>query len=408
VAQNYPDFVQDSTYIDMDSSTPEVDQLRAMLSNLTRIHLLTANKFDSFDDLIREYIVSGIEVFGLETGIVSKISNGQYLICDVISPLEALQKGQEFSLEDTYCYEVYKSQKVLGFPEVGQLEYMRCHPVYENLKLESYLSAPIYVDDELFGTFNFTSTKVRKRGFSRHEHDLIMLMAHSIGAFVLLRNKEEKLLNLNERMKKFVGYVAHDLRNPLATIISFSKMGARPQISEERVRSIIQRVGNQAETALELVQSILQAAALSTGKITLEKTAVTLGSIFDSAMESIRPLAQEAQVSLHFSGAFEERILCDTKRIQQCLSNLLINSIKYSPKGGEVQVAAEVRGGRDCWVSISNDVNRAKDTCNESVYGSTGFGLDIVTDVMRAHGTDINYGEQEGRYRVEFSLPLAK
>ena len=155
---NYPQFVENNTYIAQDASRSEVDQLKAMLSNLTRVHLLSAANFDSFDNLIHEYLLAGIEVFGLETGIVSEITGDSYRICDVISPLDILEKNQVFELKDTYCSEVVRSGMILGFPEVGKLEYMSCHPVYQNLKLEAYLSAPILVEGELFGTLNFTST----------------------------------------------------------------------------------------------------------------------------------------------------------------------------------------------------------------------------------------------------------
>jgi len=229
----YPEFVDNTTYVNMDISISESEQLWTMLSNLTRVHLLTAIKFESFDELIHEFLVSGIEVFGLETGIVSQITADHiYHVCDVVSPLEMLSKGQEFELDETYCREVIKSQKVLGFPEVGKLHYMNCHPVYQNLKLEAYLAAPIVVGDELFGTLNFTSRYRRERGFSRHEHDLILLMANSIGSFILLRQKEERLLALNEKMKRFVGYVAHDLRNPLGTIIGLAQLGQRAEIRQ--------------------------------------------------------------------------------------------------------------------------------------------------------------------------------
>ena len=169
---SYPQFIDDTTYISMDASATDTEQLQAMLSNLTRIHLLTASKFESFDELIHEYLVSGIEVFGLETGIVSEIKDETYIVRDVISPLEVLEKGQEFALEDTYCREVIKSRQVLGFPKVGELEYMNCHPVYQNLKLEAYLSSPIFVGDELFGTLNFTSVAAREHGFSVYERNL--------------------------------------------------------------------------------------------------------------------------------------------------------------------------------------------------------------------------------------------
>ncbi|WP_075185452.1 GAF domain-containing sensor histidine kinase [Teredinibacter haidensis] len=403
----YPAFVEDQVYRDMDTTLPEIDQLKAMLSNLTRVHLLTANKFDSFDDLMHEYLVSGIEVFGLETGIVSEVTeNGVYRICDVVSPIELLCKGQEFALEDTYCREVIKSQRVIGFPEVGKLDYMNCHPVYQNLKLEAYLSAPIYVGEKLFGTFNFTSTAPRKNGFSQHEHNLIMLMANSIGSFVLLRNKTNRLRELNESIKRLVGYVAHDLRNPIGTIIGYAKMGEKTTVSDERLREIIKKIRKPAEQALEFVSTILENSAITTGKFSLNLEPVALENLLREAVDSVELLASEVGIRIEQKSPAGVFVQCDAKRLNQSLMNLLINAIKYSPPESLIVVNSSVEDGH-CQLSITNEIAHTKDNVgsqSRKIYGSVGFGLEIVKAVLSAHGSELRVTDTEGMFRAEFSL----
>lgn len=405
----YPSFVNDQTYIDMDASMPEVDQLRGMLNNLTRIHLLTANKFDSFDDLIREYLLAGIDVFGLETGIVSEIGDdGHYHVRDVVSPLEALEKGQVFELNDTYCREVARSQQVLGFPEVGKLDYMSSHPVYLNLKLEAYLSAPIFVGDKLFGTFNFTSLEPRVRGFSAHEKNLIKLMANSIGAFILLRNNSDKLVALNERMKRLVGYVSHDLRNPLGAIISLSKLAMKDGISHQRLKEIVAALVDPAEKALELVTTILEFAALGTGKITLDKQRANVQTLFEEAVQSVSHFIVDSDVAVKCRADSALMIECDTNRMHQILTNLLINAVKYSPEYSEILLSAEAEKNA-CEIKISNRVvadNQNGTHTEDSIYGSVGFGLDIVNEVLNAHDVVMTKHQTATQFTVAFKFPL--
>ncbi|WP_045857425.1 GAF domain-containing sensor histidine kinase [Teredinibacter purpureus] len=407
---DYPQFVDDHVYLDMDSSIPETDQLKAMLSNLTRIHLLTANKFEDFDELIREYLVSGLEVFGLETGIVSQVTeDGIYRICDVVSPIELLHKGQEFMLEDTYCREVVRSRQVLGFPEVGKLDYMNCHPVYQNLKLEAYLSAPIFVGDKLFGTLNFTSTTPRHRGFSFHEHNLILLMANSMGSFILLRNKEDRLKALNDRIKRFVGYVAHDLRNPLGSILGYARMGAREGLSEKRLRTIIVNIQRPAERALEFVSTILENAAISTGKFSLVQLPIKTETLFNEAVESVALFAAESGIQFELTGQNDVKVLCDSKRINQSLMNLLVNAIKYSPANSYIQLNASVVD-QACKITINNTIGEKDDSESvetKKLYGSVGFGLDIVREVLVAHQSTLLIENIGPNYCVSFSLPVA-
>ena len=405
----YPEFLEDKQFIKMDSSIPENEQLRAMLSNLTRVHLLTANKFDSFDELIREYLTCGTCIFGMETGIVSKVDDTNiYHVLDIISPLEALQKGQEFPLEDTYCREVVKTRTVLGFPQVGDLDYMNCHPVYQNLKLEAYLSSPIYVGDELFGTLNFTSVNIRKNGFSQNEHDLILLMANSIGNYILLRSKEERLVELNDKMRRFVGFVAHDLRNPIGGIIGLSRLANRNLNNETKLLKMLPKITETAETALELVNNILNNAALSTGKLSLEKESVDIDKVISKAKGAVSDFTSESNISIELELQPNIAVICDPRRIQQAIVNLLINAIKYSPKGTAVNITMAVDESY-CRVTIKNEIalNNSVDSSISGIYESIGFGIEIVDTILKVHNAELNIIQNDNSYTASFNLPLA-
>ena len=402
----YPDFVDDKEFISMDSSASENEQLRVMLDNLTRVHLLTAKKYNSFDELIHEYIQCGIEIFGLETGIVSYISESKiYQVMDVISPVEALVVGLEFPLADTYCTEVFKTEKVLGFPRVGELDFMKCHPVYEQLKLEAYLSAPIYVEDQLYGTFNFTSTNPRKNGFSQNEHNLIELMANSIGNFILLRSKEEKLLDLNEKLKSFVGFVAHDLRSPIAGIIGLSRLLETQLGNEAMLKKMLPKITETAEETLELVGKILNSAALSTGKMTLCKQYIKVQQLMDDTYKSVIDVANHRNVTLQWNIDADVHVFCDLKMITQALINLMVNAIKYSPAGGIIQISAN-SSGAGCLLSIANtlELSDQASTALPSVYDSVGFGLEIVETILEAHETGLQVIKTETDFKAGFVL----
>ena len=405
----YPNFVDDKEFISMDCDVSENEQLRAMLDNLTRVHLLSAKKFNSFDELIREYLHCGIEVFGLETGIVSRIDADQiYHVMDVISPVEALQKGIEFPLADTYCKEVYTTEQVLGFPNVGKLKFMQCHPVYVQLKLEAYLSAPIYVEDKLYGTFNFTSVTPRVHGFSIHEHNLIKLMANSIGNFILLRSKEQNLLELNDQLKRFVGFVSHDLRSPIAGIIGLSRLLEKQIGNEVMLKKMLPKITETAQGALELVGSILETSAISTGKLTLNKQSVSLVEIMDDGLRSIEDVAEHQNVTLKWDLDKTLQLYCDAKMIKQVLINLLVNAVKYSPMGGEVLISATALD-QNCCIVVHNKLNTQSSSTSitlPSVYDSVGFGLDIVQTILQAHDSTLDKVLDEADFNAKFSIAL--
>ena len=126
---NYPRFVNSQTYYSIDKSKSDIDQLVNLTEILKKINILTTSNFDSFDELIQKFLSTGVRIFGLEFGIVSKISGDDYIVCNAVSPGDVIKKGDVFTLEGTYCREVFKSKQIIGFPHVGELEELKGHPV---------------------------------------------------------------------------------------------------------------------------------------------------------------------------------------------------------------------------------------------------------------------------------------
>ncbi|MEM7761630.1 MAG: PAS domain S-box protein, partial [Cyanobacteria bacterium P01_A01_bin.40] len=150
--------------------------------NLKHLHRINTTEYQDFEALFADCLATGCEIFGLSTGIVSHVKDNNYTIQAVQSDL-ALEAEAEFNLDDTYCTSVVKERNTIAYAHVGELATMRTHPVYQNLKLESYIGTPIWVKGKIYGTLNFSDTKVRPE-FQPQERELIELMAQSIGRFI--------------------------------------------------------------------------------------------------------------------------------------------------------------------------------------------------------------------------------
>jgi len=402
----YPDFINNSTFYHLDKSQEPLMQTLALAENIKRVHLLTAKHYDNFETLITDYLHSGIEIFQMQTGIVSHITDGQkYIVKDVVTDLEVIQPGDEYELEGTYCREVYLSQKTLGFPCVANIKELKDHPVYVNLKLEAYLSAPIFVNDELYGTLNFTSVTPREYGFSEHEHDLISMMASSIGNFILLQEKEEKLKKLNFRMKELVGHVSHDLRGPIGSIHGLSEIALSHTIDKEKVQEIFSSIYDESTKSLELVNVILDQAALGTGKISLNKTHFEVLPFLQQSLKNFSHLVDEKELHVQSIVDTDLQLYADKARLLQVFSNLLVNAFKYAKKGSEVELKL-TKDEERIHCSISNFKGDVQPELKKSVYKSVGYGLDIVADVLKLHESKMKVDEDETRYCVSFDLGL--
>ncbi len=404
---DYPAFVPDNEFISMHASQSEDQLSAAMLANLKQVFRMTTKHYAELDQLVAATLDAGIQIFDLETGIVSRIEGDQYTVLDVVSPLEVIERGSVFELEGTYCNEVFCSGRVLGFPVVGNLPYMQDHPVYQNLKLEAYLSAPIWIDGVIYGTLNFSSRQPRHHGFSEHERDLITLMAEAIANFVLIRDRENKLQEANKNLKKFVGFVAHDLRNPIGGISSFAALASAPKVAEERRNLALKRISTLSNTALELVHSVLELSALGAGKITPSMDTLRLRDCIAEAISATEELASSKSMTIAYTEFESDTVMADPTLLKQVLINLLMNAIKYSPKESRIQVTHSVEQNAIS-TSIKNSTQHA--TADETIadrYKSVGFGLDIASEILSAHASELMIEESELQYCASFQLPAA-
>jgi PAS domain S-box-containing protein len=159
------------------------EALQNFSTNLKHLHRINTTEYRDFESLFADCLATGCEIFGLSTGIVSHIRDDRYTILAVQSDLP-LEANAEFELDDTYCTLVVKQRNTIAYNHVCGLATMQTHPVYQNLKLESYIATPIWVRGKIYGTLNFSDTKVREEKFQPQERELIELMAQSIGRFV--------------------------------------------------------------------------------------------------------------------------------------------------------------------------------------------------------------------------------
>ena len=402
----YPEFVPDEQYFNLHDDLKPEQQLQGLVDNIKRIHHLTTENFESFSGLIDDYLQAGLEIFDMETGIVSHIIGDSYQVDAITSPLDAIQTGDVFHLQDTYCQEVIATHRVIGFPHVGEHPDMCLHPVYENLKLESYLSAPIWVNEQLYGTLNFTSRAPRAHGFSEHERDLISMMANAIGNFLLLQSKEQESKSINVQLKLFAGYVSHDLRNPLGVIKNMSKMGIKYTDDGSRAQDILMRIETNANSALELVSSILDVAALGTGKIIIDTVRCNLAELLQQSISMAAPIAELKQQTFSNNVTDSLIVSADPKRISQVFSNIINNACKYSPAKSDIEIKAIIQVPT-ITLSISNIIADTFDSTAELLLPSTGFGLQIVRELLKAHGSELKSYQHSNTFTAEFTLKLA-
>ncbi len=227
-----------------------------------------------------------------------------------------------------------------------------------------------------------------------------------------LVEKNEELVKADLLKDEFIALVSHDLRTPLTSIIGYVELaldddGGAP-LDEER-RRYIEVVARSSDRLLRLVDDLLLAARLQSGRFLLSIEDADLESVAAGALDETHARADRKGVSLFLSCDGPIRIECDRRRILQLLDNLVGNAVKFTPEGGRVELRVErtLDGAaievRDTGIGIPlgeeerifDRFYRAQSAVSEQVPG-TGLGLFIARAIAERHGGTLVAHRREG------------
>jgi PAS domain S-box-containing protein len=168
-------------------------------NHLKQLHRLALTDFATLEELCADYLRTGCEILGFSNGIVGQIDGQTYRVVSVHSNLDFLVPDLELELCQTYCQEVFDQQQTICRERGNQDD--KSQRGLPNLRVESYIGTPIWVDGVFYGTVCFFSTQPRVQGYKRHEPEVIELMAQSIGKFFSVHRVNAKQQQTEEEVQ---------------------------------------------------------------------------------------------------------------------------------------------------------------------------------------------------------------
>jgi two-component system CheB/CheR fusion protein len=238
------------------------------------------------------------------------------------------------------------------------------------------------------------------------------------------RRAEQEIQEGVRRREQFLAMLSHELRNPLAAILSATRLLAGASASDRACQEAAQVVIRQANHMARLLDDLLDVARITRGRIALRKEIVDLRDTARSAIEALGPLMAERETRLIVDITDEPvPILGDAARLQQIQANLLGNASKYSPRGAEVHFELRREDGHavirvtDSGRGIEPDVLPRifdlfvqGDQTLSRPDGGLGIGLTLLRSLVELHrGTVHAHSDGVGRgSRFTVWLPLAQ
>jgi two-component system, OmpR family, sensor kinase len=238
-----------------------------------------------------------------------------------------------------------------------------------------------------------------------------------------LAKKNFELARLNEQKNQFLGIAAHDLRNPLEVIQTYSEFlleDASGILPAEQIE-FIHKIYSSSAYMLNLVNDFLDYSKIEAGRLALNLSESDLVRIVARVVEQMRVLADKKQIRIALNAPGDlPKISADESKIEQVLHNLLGNALKFSPPGTTIEVGAR-RGENNVILSVKDSgqgiaPDEAETLFNPFVKGkskatggekSAGLGLAIVKKIVEGHGGEITLETEVGKGTVFYvALPL--
>jgi len=364
---------------------------------LRDLHRIISNSGTTLSEKLRNILTLGLRNFNLSIGIISKISGDQYEIVEIEAPAPYKQEmlnQYPCLLDHTYCHDVIESEEPVYITKVSSTK-KNTHPCYQKWKLETYIGMKIIVEDQLFGTINFSSPNTTTNEITTTELEILKLMAQWIGYMFFEANLVEKMkhfnsqleakiasrtqelkhalseiqdinINLKEEIEKrkeaeenanasleiekqlnllksrFVSTASHEFRTPLTGILSSVTLidkYAAPEHEEKRTKHI-NIIKSSVKNLTNILNDFLSLSKLESGNVHCEPTHFRLMELIQATIEETKHTLKNGQ-KIVVTETIDPYFIVnqDEKLLKNVIINLISNASKYSDEKQTIEIA---------------------------------------------------------------------
>lgn len=271
--------------------------------------------------------------------------------------------------------------------------------ILRQLGVCSSMIVPLLADGRTLGVMSLISA-TPQRNYSPLDLSLAEDLARRCAMAVENARLHRKTLDALKARDEFLAVLSHELRSPLTSILGWSQIIQGEAMDQETLSHGLSVIERNATAQARLIEDLLEVSTIITGRLKLEMAPVALAQIIQNGISSLAPLWQEKGIEVRFANrATSDRMLGDESRLQQIVWNLISNAIKFTPRGGNIEVSLHAEGNqfvfgvKDSGEGISPefmpflfDRFRQADSTSTRRHGGLGLGLSIVRHLSEMHG----------------------
>jgi PAS domain S-box-containing protein len=217
----------------------------------------------------------------------------------------------------------------------------------------------------------------------------------------------------NQMKDEFLAILSHELRTPLNAIVGWAKILRSGKVDADDLEEGLAAIDRNAHAQTQIVEDLLDISRIASGNLRLDVQRLNVGEVIEAAIAAVLPSAHAKEIHFHkLLDSLAGPVTGDAARLQQIVWNLLVNAVKFTPRGGQVQVLLE-RANSHIEISVIDtgigikpeflphvfDRFRQADASTTRRHAGLGLGLAIAKQLVEMHGGSIrakSAGEGQG------------
>jgi PAS domain S-box-containing protein len=389
------------------STRIEAESVSSMLRRLQMV-MDAALPEVGLEDLLRALLGRVRLALGSDTATVLLLDGGGQLLVPIVSDGLQAESGEaiQIPLNRGVAGRIAASDDGLIIDDLATVDVVN---LFLKERVASIVGAPLRVDGRLIGVMHVGSLSLRH--FTDDDLHLLRLVAHRAALAI-----ERARLHETERAARveaeaasrakdeFLAMLSHELQTPLSVVLLWATLLRSGGLDQAGVARALDIIEQNARAQNQMIVDLLDVSRIVAGKLTLHPQRIDPAPVIETAIESLRPIAEAKGISISAQADSDIGVIvCDAQRLSQIISNLFGNAIKFTPNGGRVEIGLSRVGNQarltvtDTGYGISREFLphvferfRQADTGLTRKHGGLGLGLAIVRHLVELHGGTVS------------------
>lgn len=396
----------------------EAEQLTRRLSALQRMSNAALAHL-TVDRVISESLARIREVINVDTvAILLLESEGNELVAWAAQGLEEeVERDVRIPVGKGFAGRVFAQRKPIIIDDIDKADVL--NPLLRQKGIKSLLGVPLFVEGRAKGVLHVG--KMEFTHFTSDDVELLELAADRIALAIenarlyqVEQNARAEAEAASRAKDEFLTILSHELRTPLTPIIGWVHMMETGILQDAEFHRVLSIINRNAYNLKRLINDLLDMSAIMSGKMRIDEVPVSVGSVLEESVETLRPFANGSKIQLKLNlVAPPDSLLVvgDRSRLHQSFSNIIHNAIKFSPPEGNVSINCattesdvvvriddEGAGIPNEFLPFVFDRFRQADASRKRSYGGLGLGLSLVKSFIEGHNGTVEANSQgEGK-----------